>query len=392
MLASFSFHYGPPVLALFGVGLVVSLVLIWWRWGRRDPHAALRFSSIEWAVGQPGRFSVKMRHLLPVLRSLTVILLVVCLARPEKGDEQTRVYAEGIALQMVVDLSGSMENPDFVLDGRRATRLDAVKEVFATFVQGDGDALQGRPDDLVGLIGFARYADSLAPLTLDHHNVLAILQSCETAAGPGVQRRRRELQKSVNEAQARGDRRLVQQLKAEWTRLHEEDATAIGDGLALAIERLRDLDRRPVAADDSHKIKSKVIILLTDGETNAGELTPEQAASLAKASDIKIYTIGIGSQQRGGSLVDEKQMREVAQTTGGQFFKAADTGALHKVYAEIDKLEKTQTEERRFLQYTQAATTWTTWGPRRMPPLLLMVVGLLVVEIVLANTRLRKIP
>ncbi|MFQ5492243.1 MAG: VWA domain-containing protein [Phycisphaerae bacterium] len=392
MLASFGFHYGPGVLALFAVGLIVALVIIWWRWRKHDAQTALRYSSVEFIARQPTSMGVKLRHLIPLLRSLAVVVLVVCLARPEKGDEQTRVYAEGIALQMVVDLSGSMESPDFVLDGQRATRLDAVKQVFATFVKGDGEALKGRPDDLVGLIGFARYADSLAPLTLDHDNVLAILQQCETAAGPSVQRRRQELQNSVVQAQARRDQRLVRQLKAEWTRLAEEDATAIGDGLALAIERLRDLDRRPTAPNDSHKIKSKVIILLTDGETNAGDLTPEQAATLAKASGIKVYAIGIGSRRRGGALVDEKQMRAVTQTTGGQFFKAVDTRALHNVYAEIDKLEKTQTEERRFLQYTQAATTWTTWGRWRLPPLLLIVVGLLVLEVVLANTRLRKIP
>jgi Ca-activated chloride channel family protein len=352
----------------------------------------LRFSSTGILRRQQPGLGVRARHIIPLLRTLAVVLLVVCLTRPEKGNEQTRIYAEGIAIQMVVDLSSSMESADFVLDGRRASRLDAVKNVFEKFVQGDQAELEGRPDDLVGLVGFARYPDSLAPLTLDHENVLAILKELETKGGPKVQQRLQQLDRAWRSARMRGDQRAMQQLQAEAKRINEEDATAIGDAIALAVERLRDLDRRTQQRPEAEQIKSKVMILLTDGEHNAGDLAPEQAAMLAKASDIKIYTIGIGAQRRGGALVDEKQIRSVAEITGGRFFQAKNTRALREVYAEIDELEKTETEERRFLQYTQAATTWVTLGGTRLPPLLMMVIVLLAVEVVLANTRFRRIP
>ena len=140
------------------------------------------------------------------------------------------------------------------------------------------------------------------------------------------------------------------------------------------------------------KVKSKVIILLTDGHNNAGDLAPLQAAQLAEALGIRMYTIGIGSQRLGEAQVDAEQMRKAAETTGGRYFRAADTQSLHRVYAEINKLEKTETEERRYLQYRQLATSSLVLGGVSVPPLLLIVVVLLVLEIVLANTRLRRIP
>jgi len=369
------------------------LPLIWWRWLQRRPQCALRFSSIEALRRQRRGLAVRARHVIPVLRTLAVGLLIVCLARPEKGNEQTRIYAEGIAIQMVVDLSGSMERPDFAIGRRRASRLSAVKKVFRDFVKGNGDELSGRPDDLVGLIGFARYADSLAPLTLDHDNVLAILDESETAWGPAVQERIEVLKRAFTDAAAAGDQRRRRQLQAEYQALEEENQTAIGDALALAVERLDDLDRRRRSRESrDRRVKSKVIILLTDGENNAGDLTPAQAAELAKASGIKVYTIGIGAQQRGGAVVDEEQMRRVAETTQGKYFRATGTRSLQSVYAEIDKLEKTETEERRFLQYKPMATSSIALGGVHVPPLLLIVVALLAAEIVLSNTRLRRIP
>ena len=263
----------------------------------------------------------------------------------------------------------------------------------------------GRPDDLIGLIGFARYADSLAPLTLDHENVLSILDQSQTVWGPAVQQRRREIERGFLNAQTSGDQRRMRQLRAEYDALEQENKTAIGDAMALAVERLRDLDRRLALArrpgqSIENRVKSKVMILLTDGESNAGELTPAQAAELAKACDIKIYAIGIGAQARRGAIVDEQQMRQVAETTGGLYFRANDTRALRQVYAEIDELEKTETQEQRFLQHKLLATNSVQLGGTgaasfldvRLPPLLVVVLVLLVLEIVLANTRLRRIP
>ncbi len=368
------------------------LPVIWWRWLARQPHSAVRFSSIKPLQFQGAGWAVRGRHLLPLLRTLSIGLLVVCLARPRKGNEQTQIYAEGIAIQMVVDLSGSMQGDDFVIDRQRATRLDAVKSVFQEFVEGDGDQLAGRPDDLIGLIGFARHADSLAPLTLDHDNVLSILSELETTAGPTMQRRMNQLEQAHHRARAAGDQRRMEQIALEYERLKEEGVTAIGDALALGVERLRDLDRRRLRRSEANQIKSKIIILLTDGENNAGDFAPEQAAALAKASEIKIYTIGIGSARRGGALVNEKQMRDVAETTGGKFFKATHTQGLGKVYAAIDELEKTKTEERHYLDYKPAATGWLSIGDFRTPPWLMVVLGLLGLEILLANTRLKRLP
>ncbi len=135
-----------------------------------------------------------------------------------------------------------------------------------------------------------------------------------------------------------------------------------------------------------------MVILLTDGENNAGDLTPIQAAELARASGIKVYAIGIGSQRQRGAILNEEQMRQVAETTQGQYFRATDTRSLQQVYAEIDKLEKTKTEEQRFWQYKQVATSSVLVGGVRLPPLLLIVLVLLALEIVLSNTRLRRIP
>jgi len=383
--------------SVYFLAALVVLPLIWWRWLQRRPQGALRFSSIEPLGRQRRGLGLRARHLIPLLRTLAVGLLIVCLARPEKGNEQTRIYAEGIAIQMVVDLSGSMEQQDFVIGRRRSSRFDAVRTVFRKFVEGAGDRLEGRPDDLIGLIGFARHADSLAPLTLDHENVLTILDESETVAGPAAQKRAAELQRASAAARADGDGRRYRQAQAELESLQQENQTAIGDALALAGERMRDLDLRRQRArtgggTDARRIKSKVIILLTDGENNAGALTPAQAAKLAQACGIKVYTIGIGSQQRRGAIMGEEQMQAVAEATDGKYFRATNTRSLHEVYTEIDKLEKTETQERRFLQHRQLATNWATLGGRRLPPLLLIVGALLVLEIVLTNTRLRRIP
>ncbi|HUU84573.1 MAG TPA: VWA domain-containing protein [Phycisphaerae bacterium] len=374
------------------------LPLIWWRWLQRRPSGALLFSSVATLQRQGRGLGVRLRHAIPVLRTLAVGLLIVCLANPRKGNEKTRIYAEGIAIQMVVDISGSMENRDFLIDRERHTRLDAVKRIFRGFVEGDAEDLAGRPDDLIGLIGFACYPDSLAPLTLDHENVLAILDESETAEGPTAQKRFRTLERAMLQANAAGDRRRVGQIEAEMRRLQEENKTAIGDAIALAVERLRDLDRRLEEERDrrlratGREVKSKVIILLTDGHNNAGDLSPLQGAQLAQAMGIKMYTIGIGSQRGGQDQVDAEQMRRAAESTGGKYYWATDTQSLHAVYAEIDKLERTETEERRYLQYRQLATSSTVLGGVRVPPLLMIVLGLLVLEIILANTRLRRIP
>lgn len=327
--------------------------LILWRYGARRSRATVRFASPMQIAEAGGQWATRLSWLPAALRALAVAAVVLALARPQKGDEKSRVFNEGIAIQMVVDVSSSMLTPDFESRGRRATRIDAVKEVFREFVLGDGE-LEGRRNDLIGMVAFARYADSVCPLTFDHDNLVRILEGTN-AVRPNTQ----------------------------------EDGTAIGDGIALGVERLRGLaDRR--ASETRRDIKSKVMILLTDGEQTVPEsMDPVEAAQLAAAFDIKIYTIGAGSTDTGGMMgffqraspIDEETLEAVADATGGKYFRATDSQSLRKIYEEIDRLEKTETEEVRYMQYAELA-----------PPFLLAALALVGFEVLLVNTRMRQIP
>ncbi len=213
-----------------------------------------------------------------------------------------------------------MEARDFVRGDTSTSRLDVVKRIFRDFVLGGGGFGEGRPDDLVGLVAFARYADGLCPLTLDHGNLVAILDELETPSRD------------------------------------EENATAIGEGLALAVERLR---RQETA--------SKVVILLTDGVNNAGEIEPLQAADLAAEHGIRVYTVGAGTtgyapipiSSRDGRTrlgrayveIDEGVLRQIAQRSGGRYFHAADEDGLRDVIEEIGRLERSEVSEVRYLEY-----------------------------------------
>jgi Ca-activated chloride channel family protein len=252
---------------------------------------------------------------------------------------------------------------DFQVDGKPVDRLDAVKQVFRDFVAGRGK-LPGRPDDLIGLIAFGGYADSKCPLTLDHGALLEVLKSVEIPK-PVYDSRNRVINAGL---------------------LEEEIKTAIGDAVALAVDRLKDVPA-----------KSKVIILLSDGEQTAGAIDPPEAAQTAKAFGIKVYSIGIGStgwapfaeEDRFGHTVfrrepvrlDEATLKMLAETTGGRYFNAQDTDALENVYAEIDKLEKTLSEGRLYTEYREL------YQYAMFPGL-----GLILLEVLLASTRFRSLP
>lgn len=350
--------------------LLIFVPLIWWRHLSRAGRPTLLFSSVQPLTRPAGTWGVSARHIVPFLRTLAVVLLIVCLARPQKGNEQTRVFAEGVAIQMLVDRSGSMQAMDFHIDGRAVDRLTAVKKVATDFIFGAGE-LPGRTEDLIGLIVFGTYVDSLCPLTLDHDHLAETLDGAQIA-----------------------------QRKDEWD-------TAIGDAIALSVERLRTLEERR-DVDRTHNIKSKVVILLTDGENNAGDFDPQQAAEMAAAFDIKIYTIGVGTEGMAPIevvdifgrkvmrpmpvTIDEETLREIAKTTGGLYFRATDTASLQRIYAKIDELEKTKVEERRYMQYKEFSTASIQTGFVEFPPLLLLVLTFLVLEIILSNTKFRKIP
>ncbi|MCH2146181.1 MAG: VWA domain-containing protein, partial [Phycisphaerales bacterium] len=273
--------------------LAVLIPVAWWVSARRRNRAPITFSNVEGAAIAGRSLRSRFRWLPLAVRLVALSLLVTALARPVKANEQTRVSVEGVAMQMLVDRSSSMLAEDFQIEGRRANRLEAVKQVGADFIAG-GEGLAGRPNDLIGLISFAGYADSLSPMTLDHAHLLNALGSLKEVE------------------------------------IRSEDGTAIGDAVALGVERLRDVGER-AEETDRQRIKSRVIVLLTDGENTAGVIEPNQAADLAEKYGIKIYTIGMGT--RGVAMVpidtvfgremrptrvniDEETLTEMADRTG----------------------------------------------------------------------------
>ena len=290
--------------------LLVPLV-VWWRYflGRKS---AMLFSDASVLKRLPKSWRVKAQPLLPLLYALGWVCLVVAIARPQKGLDESRVHTEGVDMVLLLDLSKSMDTPDFVKANRRITRLEATQDVVERF-------LKKRPNDRIGIVGFASLPYALAPLTLDHGWLIERLQGLNTGLLGG-------------------------------------DHTAIGDGIASAVNRLRD-----------SKAKSRVVILLTDGANNFGTISPENAARAAKALGIKIYTIGAGGGGFNGFMmrapeVDEKTLQKVASITGGKFFRARDLSSLQAVYDEIDKLEKTEIEMEQYTRFEDHAAGWIIAG------------------------------
>ncbi|MCU0710775.1 MAG: VWA domain-containing protein [Pirellula sp.] len=312
---------------------IVVLILLW---SNKSSHRGrVIFSSLNGLEKCPMTTMMRLRRLLPWLSGLGLVLLTIGMARPQWGKSESRISGDGIAIQLAIDISGSMEAIDFQIRDEDVDRLTAVKEVVKEFVLGSSTSgLRGRRDDSVGLVAFGGFADSKCPLTLDHGALIDIVASLE-------------IPKAVRDRRGR----VINQES-----LQEELATAIGDGLALSISQLKE-----------SKAKSKVVILLTDGDNNAGVVDPREAAAIAKEFGIKVYTIGVGKNgivripredELGRRIlvpaqfrVDEKLLREIADATGGVFFNAADSQGLIDVYAKIDSLEKSQLEETKYAQY-----------------------------------------
>jgi Ca-activated chloride channel family protein len=297
----------------------------------------------------------------------------LALARPRKGTVLSEISTEGVAIEAVVDRSSSMR-AEMAYGGQKLNRLQVVKKVLADFVAGDNKGLKGRTGDLIGLITFAGYADTVCPLVLSHNVVNEFLKQTEIVT------------------------------------LRSEDGTAIGDGIALAAARLKkaeeELQQRNAslgiggqgdeeATRSGFEIKSKVIILLTDGQNNRGDYDPLEAAELAKKWGIKVYTIGIGSGQAFQTVqtplgtyrmptqddLDEKLLEDIAEKTGGFYSRADDAAALRDVVERIDALEKTEVTSAQYTQYAEHFGRWT------MPALVL-----LVLEMLASCTIFRKIP
>ena len=324
------FRFESPWILLW----ILPVCLLWaWRYFRRKP--AILYSSVDSLKGLPVTFRQLCRAALPWFFLLSLLLMVVALARPQTGREESRIRKEGIAIQMCIDKSGSMQAMDFSLNGKNVNRLEAVKDVFRRFAAGD-DRFDGRPDDLIGLIAFGGFASALCPPTLDHGVLLEVLDSVEIPQ-PIYDDEGREVNTAL---------------------LQEEQATAIGDALALAVDRLKHI-----------KAKSKVIVLLSDGENSAGVVSPEDAAEAAAQYDIRVYCIGVGSTglapfpmvDRQGRVflssqpvrLDTETLKAIAKTTDGKYFNAKDSTGLRQVYTAIDELEKTEIEGLLFMEYAE---------------------------------------
>ena len=360
--------YSPWALLLFLLLPVVAYLSL-----RRGRNAAVRFPSLVDVRSCHVSWRQRLRPLLIAARLLCLALLIVALARPRKGTVLSEISTEGVAIEAVVDRSGSMQTEmDF---GEKLNRLEVVKKVLAGFIEGDKKGLTGRSNDLVGLITFARYADTVCPLVLSHNVLLEFLK------------------------------------KTEIVQIESEDGTAIGDAIALAAARLKKAEEEitqrnaqlsqsnPADSDGGEqagfKIKSKVILLLTDGRNNVGEYDPVAAAKLAKEWGIKIYTIGIGSGQAyttiqtvlgtyrmpTGQNLDEGLLKAIAEKTGGFYSRADDTEALRGIVKRIDDLEKTHVKSIQYTQYAERFGPWTLSA--------LMVLAL---EMLAGCTVFRKIP
>jgi Ca-activated chloride channel family protein len=309
---------------------------LWAFWRAYHPRyrAAAMFSSLADLKDLPVTWMQKLKRALPWVYALGLALLIVALARPQAGVQESIVHTEGIAIEMLIDISGSMKAEDFELNGKSMSRVDTVKYVFEQFVEGIPDkGLSGRPNDLIGLVAFGGYPDSKCPLTLDHGALLDTLKSMDVI----------KLIFDRNGRPTNGD----------------EQMTAIGDGLTLALDRLKSVEA-----------KSKIVILLTDGDNDFGIVDPREAAKAAKAMGIKVYCIGIGHngpvpfpyEDMYGQKhldpnavfpIDEELLKDIASTTGGRYWHASETEALTQVYADIDKLEKSKMDKLTYTEYSE---------------------------------------
>ncbi len=320
----------------FWLFALVPLVAGWAWWYAFRTRKGMRFSSIDPVHSAPRSLWVRLRELPAVLRIGAVALGVFALARPQERDTIRERYAEGVDIVLVLDTSTSMRAEDF-----SPNRFEAARDVAAEFID-------SRTSDRVGLVVFAAKAYTQTPLTLDYNFLLRMLDE----VGVGV----------------------------------IEDGTAIGTAIAMGVNRLKD-----------SAAESKVLILLTDGQNNRGEIDPVTASEVAQTMDVRIYSIGVGTHGEapfpfddpfGGQRrqmipveIDEDMLSSVAEKTGGRYFRATNKETLQSIYAEIGELEKTEIEERFYTDYTEryAVFLWPAFG-------------LLLLELLLSGTRLRRTP
>ena len=328
--------HDPWWLALLPVAFYLA-----WRRSRLKHQPAAVFSSLAGLRELPVTLASRVRRILPVVECLALALVILALSRPERPIGLGRRVSEGIAINLVVDRSGSMQADDLdedPWDRRTVRRIDVVKSVVRDFIDTEGD-LPGRPNDLLGLVTFAGFVQTHCPLTLDS---AAVLESLKFVDIPKVD--------------ARSDPSLQELL-----------STALGDGLVIGVSALAAL-----------KVMTRVLVLLSDGKGNVGIATPESAAEQALLSGIKIYAIGIGEP---GPDLGEDTLRAIAEKTGGRFYLARSARDLRDAYGEIDRLERTEVEGFESVRYEQLF---------RWP--LGIGLALLVAHRVLRLTRFRSLP
>jgi Ca-activated chloride channel family protein len=318
--------------------LLLVPLLAWDAWRREGKRrASIRFPSVSGLSKLPPSWSQRLRPLLIVLRLVAVTLLVIALARPQSSESLDQIHSQGIDIALVLDVSTSMKTLDF----KPRNRLHVAKQVLEKFIA-------GRKHDRISLIVFAGRSYTQCPPTLDYDVLTQLLR------------------------------------QVDFGRV--EDGTAIGTALLNGVNRLRSSDG-----------KSKVLILLTDGANNAGEVSPVTAARAAKAMGVKVYAVGVGKDGEqpievddpmfgtrivmAPTQIDEPMLREIAAATGGKYFRAQNPKALESIYAEIDRLEKTEIKTSSHTRYSELFMN-----------LALVALVLLVAEIVLAQTVFRRAP
>ncbi len=322
--------------------LLLLLPLAAWLKGRRGSSPAFVYSSVKLVAGLAGARRSRAGNFLAALRWLALALLIVALAQPRLMKSTTEVKASGVDIVVAFDMSGSMISEDFVVKGERVNRFNMARSVLKKFID-------RRPNDRIGLVLFASQAFIGTPLTLDHDFLQENLDRLEIGA-------------------------------------IEQNSTAIGDGLGTAINRLRDL-----------KAKSKIVILMTDGQNNSGKLDPLLAAEAASAMKVKVYTVGIGEHgtapmpvfmngQKVGYQnvpvdVDEATLQKIADKTGGKYYRADNAEKFRQIYAEIDKLEKTDATIKKYTQFDELFPWFVAGG-----------LALLLLEPGLGQTILRRLP
>lgn len=326
----------PWVLLLFPVVIILAYLL-----RNRQTSSSIRFSSGELVKSQRPTLKLLLARNLIYLRAAAILFFLLALARPRMPLQETKVQTEGIDIVLAVDASGSMRAEDFIIGNKRQNRLEVVKKVVEDFIR-------MRKSDRIGMVAFAARAYTVCPLTLDYDWLIKNLERVKIGS--------------------------------------IEDGTAVGSAISSSLNRLKDTEA-----------KTKIVILLTDGINNTGKISPLTAAEAAKALGIKVYTIGAGSKgpvpypvrgmwgqtvyQKVKIEIDEAILKQIARETNAKYFRATDTESLKEIYKEIDALERTPIEEIGFQEYEELFFKFLIAG-----------LALLLFEIVLSNTILRRLP